>query len=101
MRTIRDSMDSRAQFDPDEIADMLARSRTINESPLDYTRGMSVTGSQGACVPLPPGSASEIGRASCRERVCQYVLIPVVAVSLKKKTTTNKKKTKPSYKKNQ
>src|SRR3546814_19080054 len=33
--------------------------------------------------------ASEIGRASCRERVCQYVSISVVAVSLKK-TTTNK-----------
>jgi len=58
MQTIRDSMDSRAQFDPDEIADMLARSRTINETPLDYTSGMSVTGSQGACVPLPPGSAN-------------------------------------------
>src|SRR3546814_15664386 len=29
---------------------------------------------------------SQIGRASCRERVCQYVLISVVAVSLKKKT---------------
>src|SRR3546814_13921825 len=28
----------------------------------------------------------EIGRASCRERVCQYVYISVVAVSLKKKT---------------
>src|SRR3546814_19183143 len=27
----------------------------------------------------------EIGRASCRERVCQYVSISVVAVSLKKK----------------
>src|SRR3546814_15344791 len=27
----------------------------------------------------------EIGRASCRERVCQYVEITVVAVSLKKK----------------
>src|SRR3546814_21163631 len=27
----------------------------------------------------------EIGRASCRERVCQYVSIPVVAVSLIKK----------------
>src|SRR3546814_15730796 len=27
----------------------------------------------------------EIGRASCRERVCQYVLISVVAGSLKKK----------------
>src|SRR3546814_18857495 len=26
-----------------------------------------------------------IGRASCRERVCQYVLIPVVDVSIKKK----------------
>src|SRR3546814_14695705 len=26
-----------------------------------------------------------IGRASCRERVCQYVSISVVAVSLKKK----------------
>src|SRR3546814_14017167 len=27
----------------------------------------------------------EIGRASCRERVCQYVLLSVVAVSFKKK----------------
>src|SRR3546814_19467906 len=26
---------------------------------------------------------AEIGRASCRERVCQYVVISVVAVSLK------------------
>src|SRR3546814_16277257 len=30
----------------------------------------------------------KIGRASCRERVCQYVYISVVAVSLKKKQTT-------------
>src|SRR3546814_16273581 len=29
----------------------------------------------------------EIGRASCRERVCQYVLISVVAAALKKKKT--------------
>src|SRR3546814_18652464 len=29
--------------------------------------------------------AEEIGRAPCRERVCQYVLISVVAVHLKKK----------------
>src|SRR3546814_16177688 len=27
----------------------------------------------------------QIGRAACRERVCPYVYIPVVAVSLKKK----------------
>src|SRR3546814_16398330 len=32
---------------------------------------------------------TEIGRASCRERVCQYVSISVVAVSLK--TKNNKK----------
>src|SRR3546814_18291560 len=31
-------------------------------------------------------SAVEIGRASCRERVCQYVRVTVVAVSLKKQT---------------
>src|SRR3546814_18327744 len=30
----------------------------------------------------------EIGRASCRERVCQYVSISVVAVSLTKKQKT-------------
>src|SRR3546814_15481218 len=29
--------------------------------------------------------ANEIGRASCRERVCQYVSISVVAESIKKK----------------
>src|SRR3546814_17226318 len=33
----------------------------------------------------------EIGRASCRESVCQYVSISVVAVSLKKKTHTKTK----------
>src|SRR3546814_11325591 len=32
------------------------------------------------------GRRREIGRASCRERVCQYVEISVVAVSLEQKT---------------
>src|SRR3546814_15854584 len=32
-----------------------------------------------------PGPAEKIGRASCRERVCQYVYLSVVAVSLKQK----------------
>src|SRR3546814_14741663 len=32
-------------------------------------------------------ASPEIGRASCRERVCQYVWISVVAVALKKKKT--------------
>src|SRR3546814_14692162 len=39
-----------------------------------------------AATPLP---VAEIGRASCRERVCQYVSISVVAGSLKKKTSIN------------
>src|SRR3546814_16287800 len=34
---------------------------------------------------LRPFIEREIGRASCRERVCQYVYRSVVAVSLKKK----------------
>src|SRR3546814_16112100 len=34
---------------------------------------------------VSPGNPPEIGRASCRERGCQYVYISVVAVSLKKK----------------
>src|SRR3546814_13527843 len=34
------------------------------------------------------GAVLEIGRASCRERVCQYVSISVVPVSVTKKTTS-------------
>src|SRR3546814_14659155 len=34
----------------------------------------------------PLAQCKEIGRASCRERVCQYVSISVVAVSFKKKS---------------
>src|SRR3546814_14770267 len=52
---------------------------------------------RGAKVAMLAGSLSyraheereEIGRASCRERVCQYVEISVVAVSLNKKTSFN------------
>src|SRR3546814_19907872 len=41
-----------------------------------------------AFVPLALLFRLEIGRASCRESVCQYVSISVVAVSLKKKKRT-------------
>src|SRR3546814_14221237 len=34
------------------------------------------------------GIYNEIGRSSCRERVCQYVSFSVVAVSFKKKNTS-------------
>src|SRR3546814_14203286 len=51
------------------------------------------SGGAGVALPGAPGGVSHpprlgrrpIGRASCRERVCQYVSISVVAVSLKKK----------------
>src|SRR3546814_17840621 len=41
----------------------------------------------------------KIGRASCRERVCQYVSISVVAVSIKKKNIKNKCTCRPPHNK--
>src|SRR3546814_20075175 len=38
-----------------------------------------------AAFPSLDESPDQIGRASCRERVCQYVYISVVAVTLQKK----------------
>src|SRR3546814_13481371 len=38
--------------------------------------------------PVMLSNFKEIGRASCRERVCQYVSFSVVAVSLKNKRKT-------------
>src|SRR3546814_18768147 len=43
------------------------------------------SGQTNALAPAP-GVPLEIGRASCRERVCQYVSVSVVAVSLKTNT---------------
>src|SRR3546814_15839014 len=48
----------------------------VNVSPIQFAN---------PALPAIVTNAPEIGRASCRERVCQYVLISVVAVSLKKK----------------
>src|SRR3546814_20232696 len=44
------------------------------------------THEQGVVEMVAPRLKIELGRASCRERVCQYVLISVVDVSLKKNT---------------
>lgn len=55
-RAMRDSMDRRARFAPQDLDAVIARSDLINTDPLAFTSGMSVSGSQGRCVPLPPGS---------------------------------------------
>src|SRR3546814_12044261 len=58
----------------------------------DAIRGLQVgflalgqAGAVGAFALVPGFTYAEIGSASCRERVCQYVLTSVVAVSLKLK----------------
>ncbi|NNM76394.1 conjugal transfer protein TraN [Sphingomonas sp. ID1715] len=57
-RTMRDSMDRRARFAPQDLDAVIARSKTLSEDPLAYTSGMAIGGSQGRCVPLPAGAGS-------------------------------------------
>lgn len=57
-RAMRDSMDRRARFAHEDLDAVIARSDLINTDPLAFTSGMSVSGSQGRCVPLPPGSGT-------------------------------------------
>src|SRR3546814_18911981 len=58
------------------------------ERRLDVARRLERIGI--AARPLGIDVDQEIGRASCRERVCQYVWISVVAESLKKKKQKNR-----------
>jgi conjugal transfer mating pair stabilization protein TraN len=57
-RAVRESMDRRARFAPADLDAVIARSDLINTDPLAFTSGMGVSGSQGRCVPLPPGNGS-------------------------------------------
>jgi conjugal transfer mating pair stabilization protein TraN len=57
-RTMRDSMDRRARFAPQDLDAVIARSKTLSEDPLAYTSGMAIGGAQGRCVPLPTGGGS-------------------------------------------
>src|SRR3546814_14004521 len=60
---------------------------------LEQYRPQSATAGGSPASHSVPGQAlaavAEIGRASCRERVCQYVSISAVAVSLKKKARSH------------
>jgi conjugal transfer mating pair stabilization protein TraN len=57
-RAVRESMDRRARFAPEDLDAVIARSDLINTDPLAFTSGMSVSGSQGRCVPLPTASGT-------------------------------------------
>src|SRR3546814_11865925 len=78
-----------------DLYGVAARLRAEREPRIDAFREL---GAVEIDAPLPPEPAdntyqyggrfpdpAQLGRASCRERVCQYVYISVVAVSLKKK----------------
>src|SRR3546814_14194182 len=60
------------------------------QATLSGTAGVDDRFSYGATATHDSSNAdTKIGRASCRERGCQYVEISVVAVTLKKKNTEN------------
>src|SRR3546814_12614407 len=74
----------------DLLADADRISRTARHRRWRAAAGLAIdTRRYLSCRPARPGAGDlrpEIGRASCREGVCQFVWITVVAVSLKKKT---------------
>src|SRR3546814_13089766 len=60
---------------------LIARAQALGNR--EYVRRDTVLRAREAMAGAPHSGQS--GRASCRERVCQYVSFSVVAVSLKKK----------------
>ena len=56
--TIRQSMASRAAFDPQEIRDTTSLGRAIQDDPNTYVSGFSAGGELGVCRPLPPSETS-------------------------------------------
>src|SRR3546814_15567722 len=67
----------------EEVAEGVHVSPDMTAGDDDLVGRRSVAGP--AAIAVTPFQDHQIGRAPCRERVCQYVSIPVVAVSLNKK----------------
>ena len=57
-QAMRASANQRARFDPVDLDATIKRAQEVSADPLNYTSGMTVTGAQGRCVPLPSGYAS-------------------------------------------
>src|SRR3546814_7942761 len=75
------------QFGQGEKVSILGTDPALNRTLLD---GQTVASADWFILDSPGRTfnyALQIGRASCRERMCQYVSISVVAVSLKKNST--------------
>jgi len=57
-QAMRSSIDQRVRFAPVDLDATIARSKRISEDPLAYTSGMTVSGTQGRCVPLPAATGT-------------------------------------------
>jgi hypothetical protein len=57
-QAMRASANQRARFAPVDLDATIKRAQEVSADPLTYTSGMTVTGAQGRCVPLPSGLAS-------------------------------------------
>src|SRR3546814_15373503 len=68
----------------------LAMNVTAELSDTVTLRSISAWRKDRSATPIDFDALPDIGRASCRERVWQYVQISVVAVSLKKKSERSK-----------
>src|SRR3546814_15754284 len=81
-------------FRPSEMIAFRANANTGFRAPaLQQQFFSTVTSQLNAGVLQNVGTFAAPGRASCRETVCQYVLISVVRVSLKKTTPKHAHKT--------
>src|SRR3546814_19019542 len=71
-----------------------SQTRSAPPHPRGWTEGLGAVHRHACGSHAPAGMdpyfGAEIGRASCRERVCQYVSISVVAVSYNKHTKSTK-----------
>src|SRR3546814_18821277 len=81
----------RASFHPRQRRAPKAPYRRLTEGPGQMGPGNKCRDDSLWAAGMSRSWSKKLGRASCRERVCQYVLIQVVAVSIKKKNEQSQK----------